>query len=82
MNRSDAEPCAGCGNRYDKSFQIIANGDRYTFDCFECAIHVLAPRCARCGIRIIGHDLESNGAFYCCDHCARAHGVTELEDRT
>ncbi|HUF60429.1 MAG TPA: hypothetical protein VMN36_00010 [Verrucomicrobiales bacterium] len=56
-------------------------GEAYTFDSFECAIHKLAPRCKKCGIRIIGHGLEKEGVYYCCDHCAEADGVSELRDR-
>ena len=41
--------CAVCGNEYDKSFDLTMRGKRYTFDCFECAIESLAPRCKACG---------------------------------
>jgi hypothetical protein len=41
----------------------------------------LAPTCAHCGCRIIGHGMEAEGVFYCCAHCASQHGVNELEDR-
>ena len=50
-------------------------GEAHTFDSFECAIHALAPTCSHCGTRIVGHRLESDGAFYCCDHCAQKDGV-------
>jgi hypothetical protein len=73
--------CDTCGNDYDKAFQITKDGRVYTFDSFECAIHTLAPRCATCGTRIIGHGLEKDGIFYCCDHCAEKQGVKELRDR-
>ena len=49
------DKCDACGNVYDKSFQVIAAGKTYTFDSFECAIHTLAPTCAHCGVRIVGH---------------------------
>ncbi|MGI9037923.1 MAG: hypothetical protein ACR2GQ_03575 [Gemmatimonadota bacterium] len=75
--------CTVCGNDYDKAFTVtLHNGDAHVFDSFECAIHALAPNCAHCGCRIIGHDLEADGVFYCCEHCARQHGVEGLEDRT
>jgi hypothetical protein len=32
-------------------------------------------------VRIIGHGLEANGAFYCCDHCAEMKGIHGLRDR-
>jgi hypothetical protein len=53
----------------------------HTFDSFECAIHALAPSCAHCGIEIIGHSLEKDGTFFCCDHYAEAKGVQGLRDR-
>jgi hypothetical protein len=73
--------CDTCGNDYDKAFQITKDGRVHTFDSFECAIQALAPRCATCGTRIIGHGLEKDGIFYCCDHCAEKQGVKELRDR-
>lgn len=73
--------CEVCGNDYDKSFTVTMEGNQHTFDSFECAIQALAPACANCGCRIIGHDVQANGVVYCCAHCARAAGVTELRDR-
>jgi hypothetical protein len=73
--------CEVCGNDYDKAFQVTRNGRSMTFDSFECAIQAMAPQCAHCGCRIIGHGLEADGTFYCCDHCAEAEGVAELRDR-
>ena len=74
--------CATCGNNYDKAFTVtLHNGDSFHFDSFECAIHLLAPTCSRCGLRIIGHGVEANGVIYCCSHCARAEGIAGLEDR-
>jgi hypothetical protein len=73
--------CDACGNDYDKSFQIMAQGKTHTFDSFECAIHQLAPTCAHCSVRIAGRGLETDGRMYCCDHCAEADGVTALRDR-
>ena len=74
--------CDTCGNDYDKAFQVMAGGKSYTFDSFECAIQALAPTCARCGVRIIGHGLESGARMFCCSHCASQAGVTELRDRS
>ena len=74
--------CETCGNDYDKAFQVrTSNGESHTFDSFECAIQKLAPTCAHCGCRIIGHGLEDDGTFFCCDHCAEEAGVTGLRDR-
>jgi hypothetical protein len=73
--------CEVCGNDYDKSFEIRAGGDSHTSDSFECAIHRLAPHCAHCDCRIVGHGVEANGSMYCCASCARHHGVTGASDR-
>jgi phage terminase large subunit GpA-like protein len=72
--------CEHCGNEYDKSFQVIMGGKTRTFDSFECAIHALAPSCAHCSVQIVGHGLEKDGVFYCCDRAA-AKGVQGLRDR-
>lgn len=73
--------CEVCGNEYDKSFNVVKNGSTYTFDSFECAIHILAPLCQHCGCRIIGHGVEANGNIYCCANCAKTVGETSLKDR-
>jgi hypothetical protein len=73
--------CATCGNDYDKAFQVVKEGRTHSFDSFECAIHMLAPTCAHCGMKIIGHGVEKDGAIYCCAHCAKHEGVKELRDR-
>jgi hypothetical protein len=73
--------CELCGNDYDKSFQVTMAGKSHTFDSFECAIHVLAPTCAHCKCRVIGHGVEANGTIFCCAHCAKRAGVRELVDR-
>jgi hypothetical protein len=73
--------CEVCGNQYDKYFEVVKNGRTHVFDCFECAIHALAPRCAHCDCRIIGHGCESEGVMYCCAHCAHSVGVIGARDR-
>ena len=73
--------CESCGNDYDKSFQVVMGGETHIFDSFECAIHMLAPRCAHCAAPIIGHGVESATAMFCCAHCAGQEGVTGLRDR-
>lgn len=64
--------CEKCGNDYPKSFEVVLAGQSHTFDSFECAIAALAPCCAHCNCRIIGHGVEANGKTYCCEHCSRA----------
>ncbi len=73
--------CAVCGNEYDKAFEIRYQGRTETFDSFECAIHLLAPTCAHCGCKIVGHGVEAGGAIFCCAHCASHAGHAELRDR-
>ena len=78
---SRTSQCEVCGNQYDKSFQVIVDGIVHTFDSFECAVHRLAPTCAHCGCRILGHGVEASGTFYCCSSCARDSGVHGTKDR-
>lgn len=73
--------CETCGNDYDKAFQVMMNGEAHTFDSFECAIHALAPVCAHCGSRVVGHGIEHGGEIFCCVHCATHEGVKGLHDR-
>jgi Rieske Fe-S protein len=73
--------CDVCGNEYDKTFEVMRNGETRTFDSFECAIHSMAPTCEHCGCRVIGHGVEANGNIFCCAHCAQEQGVTQLADR-
>ncbi len=73
--------CEVCGNEYDKAFEVHVDGKSHVFDCLECAIQALAPVCANCGCRIIGHGMEAGGSFYCCAHCASESGVRGLQDR-
>ncbi|TCK24630.1 hypothetical protein [Pseudonocardia endophytica] len=65
--------CEVCGNDYAHAFEIhTPEKGVHVFDSFECAIHQLAPSCAHCGCRMIGHGVESGGRFYCCAHCSTA----------
>jgi len=78
--------CHTCGNDYDKTMDVSYEGSSYTFDSFECAIHALAPECAHCGCRVIGHGTEQDGAIFCCGHCAegntRSAGGAGASDRS
>ncbi len=75
------EECEVCGNAYDKPITVTREGTTHVFDCFECAIHMMAPSCDHCNCRIIGHGVESEGTFYCCAHCAKHSGVKGVDDR-
>jgi len=63
--------CQVCGNHYDNAFTVTLADESFVFDCFECAIHALAPTCAHCGCKIIGHGVEHEAEVFCCEHCAR-----------
>jgi phage terminase large subunit GpA-like protein len=58
--------CDTCGNDYDRAFTLTRDEESGTFDSFECAIAKMAPSCAHCGCRILGHGVEADGAMYCC----------------
>jgi hypothetical protein len=73
--------CDVCGNDYDKTFQITQQGRTLNFDSFECAIQAMAPTCAHCNCRIVGHGVEEGGKIYCCAHCAKQHGAAAVRDR-
>ena len=62
--------CEVCGNDYDKAITITRGSESHVFDSFECAIHAMAPVCAHCECRIVGHGMEANGTYFCCAHCA------------
>jgi hypothetical protein len=74
--------CEVCGNDYDKTLSVtLAGGAAHTFDSFECAIQALAPSCAHCGCRVIGHGVEAGDKVYCCANCARMSGEKGMRDR-
>jgi hypothetical protein len=72
--------CENCGNDYDRAFTVTMSGVPHIFDSFECAIRALAPECAHCGTRIIGHGVEQGADTFCCAHCAKEKGVSGLRD--
>ena len=73
--------CQVCGNDYMHSFEVVRNGQSATYDCFECAIHDMAPSCAHCQCRVIGHGIAAGEMVYCCAHCAREQGVIDVADK-
>ena len=81
LTETSGKRCEVCGNAYDKAFEVIMDGASHTFDSFECAIHALAPACAHCGCRVVGHGAEANGRIYCCAHCAHHEGAHAIKDR-
>ena len=76
------QACEVCGNNYDKAFRVTtARGTTHVFDSFECALFKLAPNCAHCQCRVVGHGVEKEGIVYCCAHCAKSAGVQGIQDR-
>jgi hypothetical protein len=73
--------CETCGNDYDKAFTVIMADKPHIFDSFECAIAKLAPVCAHCDCRIIGHGVEVQDQIYCCANCANHGGRGQVRDR-
>jgi len=74
--------CEVCGNEYDKAFTVTRGSETHTFDSFECAIHAMAPVCAHCDCKVVGHGVEHEGLVFCCANCARHAGVSDLKDRS
>jgi phage terminase large subunit GpA-like protein len=66
--------CEVCGNDYYMSFEVVTAGSRHVFDSFECAIHKLAPICAHCGCKIVGHGIEAKDNIFCCASCSERSG--------
>jgi hypothetical protein len=60
--------------------QLNGDGVNHSFDCFECAIHKLAPVCSECGVKVLGHGVEVAKDLFCSAHCARLSGFTHIVD--
>ena len=73
--------CEKCGNEYDKTFVVEKEGKKHTFDSFECAISIMAPKCEHCNCMVIGHGVEVGNKIYCCAHCAKVSGDKGVKDR-
>ena len=74
--------CSTCGNDYDKAFRVVTHdGVEMTFDSIECAANRIAPTCAHCDCRILGHGVEVDGTMFCCAHCARDMTDADVRDR-
>ena len=70
--------CETCGKDYEKAFQVVMDGTVHAFDCFQCAILMLAPVCTHCGTAIIGKGVERKRQIYCCELCARQMGALAM----
>ncbi|MEU4605645.1 hypothetical protein AB0F43_21900 [Kribbella sp. NPDC023972] len=74
--------CEVCGNYYDAAFTVItADQRKHVFDSIECAAHALAPTCAHCGCRVLGHGIQQDTTIYCCASCAQMSGAAAARDR-
>ena len=70
--------CETCGNEYSGTFGVNLAGELHTFDCFECAIHLLAPECAHCGCKVLegsgySERIKDRELAFCCIHCAASY---------
>lgn len=73
--------CDTCGNDYPHTFTLTTHdGTTGTFDSFECAVHAMAPVCAHCGCRILGHGVDVEREIFCCSHCARTSTGADITD--
>ncbi|MEV0334444.1 hypothetical protein [Nocardia sp. NPDC050717] len=72
--------CDTCGNEYARAFTVSRDSENWTFDSIECAASKIAPSCAHCGCRVLGHGVESADTVYCCANCARHAGHDALVD--
>ena len=73
--------CDHCGNDYDKAFKVSMGGMTHTFDSFECAIQMMAPRCEHCACAIIGHGIEAERQVLLLRALREARGVRGVSDR-
>lgn len=73
--------CEVCDGVYENNFTIIIGEKNHEFDCLECAIKVLAPRCSRCGSQILGHIHTKQKKVYCGSLCAWNSNIMPLSDR-
>ena len=71
--------CEVCDNDYDTPMEITLEGGTHVFDCFECAIHALAPTCERCGCRVLGHGIgELSGKAFRIAHMGHVNAPMVL----
>ncbi len=73
--------CDVCGNDYDKAIVVTQGQRSMRFDSFECAIEAMAPQCAHCGSRVIGHRVEQCDQTFCSAECARQATVPGTKQR-
>ena len=64
--------CEVCGQQSEDGFEVVRHVGKHTFDTFECAIYAMAPVCAHCSVRVIGHPVKEDDHTFCCAHCADA----------
>jgi hypothetical protein len=73
--------CDVCGNDYNNAIVVTQGQRSMTFDSFECAIEAMAPRCAHCGSRIIGHGVKQGDQTFCGADCAGQSRVPGTKDQ-
>lgn len=72
------KPCKKCGQLAQVPVIVqIGQRPQYTFDCLECAIETLGPRCTECGQVYLGRPVEIGGQRFCSAACAQRRQVRE-----
>lgn len=78
--------CDTCGNEWSPIMRVQIGERQMQFDCFECAITALAPRCSNCGCIVVGHGVTPQGhsahETCCSEHCARERMLRDHNGRS
>lgn len=70
--------CKKCGQPAQTPVTVrVGAGPQYTFDCFDCAIETLAPRCPECGRSYTGHPVTLGEQRFCSTACAQRRQVRD-----
>lgn len=63
--------CRKCGQAAEIPVTVqVGDGSEYTFDCFDCAVETLAPRCPECGRVYSGRPVAFGEHRFCSSRCA------------
>ena len=70
--------CRKCGQPAQVPVSIrTGDGPSYTFDCFDCAIEMVAPRCPECRRAYLGRPVTSGEHRFCSTACSQRRQVRE-----
>ncbi len=75
---SSVKPCRKCGRASEVPVTVqFDSGPQYTFDCFDCAVETLAPRCPECGRVYLGRPVPFGDQHFCSTECAQRRQVRD-----